>query len=158
MISACGYNLASARGDLLRLVETGQHLALLLVGQEDVDAEVLRDGEEVIDTHLVDHLERAGVERQCRTRLLGKMRSGTRAAVRGGSTKNDHAVRCRCRARAITVARQLDGKQVEVGAVARHHRALAGVVDEHGDGSGEVRVGLDEVGDDVLATRSSWAS
>jgi hypothetical protein len=75
MISAFGYSSASAGSDLRRLGEpAGEHAAFLLVGQEDVDAEVLRDREEVVDAHLADHLERAGVERERGAAGLREMR------------------------------------------------------------------------------------
>jgi hypothetical protein len=67
--------------------------------------------------------------------------------------KNDHAVRCRCRELRMMSRGQLLGEEVEVGAVARHHRALAGVVDEHRHRTGEVGIGLHEVGIDLLALR-----
>jgi probable F420-dependent oxidoreductase len=47
-------------------------------------------------------------------------------------------------------AGQLRRQQVEVGATAGHHRAFAGVIDEHCDRAGGVRLGLDEVGVDAL--------
>ena len=46
--------------------------------------------------------------------------------------------------------RDLRRQQVEVGATTRDHRPLAGLVDEHGDATGEVLVGLDEVAGDPL--------
>ena len=48
------------------------------------------------------------------------------------------------------LARQLAGEQPEVGTVARHHRALTGVIDEHRDRAGEVGIRLDEVARHVL--------
>ncbi len=63
--------------------------------------------------------------------------------------KNDQAVRCRCDA-LRSAARELAREEVEVGAVTRHHRPLAGVIDEHSDGAGEVGVGFDEVVGDAL--------
>ena len=70
--------LGQRGGDRFRIVEAGQHFALLVVGQEHVDAEVLGDGEELVDAHLLDHLERAGIERQRRAALAGQLRSGAR--------------------------------------------------------------------------------
>ena len=41
----------------LRVRLPGQHLGLLLVRQEDIDTEIRGHRQEVLDTHLADHLE-----------------------------------------------------------------------------------------------------
>ncbi len=150
MIERARVELAERLRDLLGIGQTaGEHRALLLVREEDVDAEVLRDREEARHAHLADHLERAEVKGQRRAAGLREKRCCPGSCARrvgeerpGGEVQVPRP--------ADDVTRQLGFEQVEVGSVPRHHRALAGVVDEHGHRAGEMGVGLDEVGDDLL--------
>ncbi len=57
-----GKHFAQSLGDGHRLMASGENRSLFLVGQDDVEIEISACGKKVVDTHLLDHLERARIE------------------------------------------------------------------------------------------------
>src|SRR5690606_3714140 len=126
-----------------------EHLTLLRVGEQQIDAEVSGKGDERLGAQLLDHLERAGIERQGGTCLLGDGGSPP-----GSSTWRIAEERPAVKVEVIGAAqhrdRQLRRPQVVVCALARNHRPLTVMIDPHSYRTSQVGVRYQPVSLDTL--------
>ena len=128
---------------------TREDAALFVVGEKHSNAEIFHERPERCRTHVLDHLERRWIERD---ELVASATDFCREAC-GGARRIGEERPCTQEQVVAAVDDRL-GKllrqEKEVCTAARHHAALTGLIDEHCDAAGEMRVGLDEVVLDAL--------